>query len=93
MERYHEPRATHHTERCDEEFCRRRHITKLAVFGSYLREDFGPDGDIDLLVEFDPKRTPILFDIADMDLRTPQDLSRYFRDEVVAHAEAQSIEE
>jgi uncharacterized protein len=88
-----------------EEFCRRRHITKLAVFGSYLREDFGPDSDIDLLVEFDPKRTPTLFDIADMeielsellgrkvDLRTPQDLSRYFRDEVVAHAEAQYIED
>jgi uncharacterized protein len=83
-----------------QEFCHRRHITKLAVFGSYLREDFGPESDIDFLVEFDPKHIPTLFDVADMeielsellgrkvDLRTPQDLSRYFRDEVVAHAEA-----
>lgn len=87
-----------------EEFCRRRHIIRLAIFGSYLREDFGPESDIDFLVEFDPKHIPGLFDVADMeielsellgrkvDLRTAQDLSRYFRDEVVAHAEVHYAE-
>jgi len=88
-----------------EEFCRRHHIRKLSIFGSYLREDFGPESDIDFLVEFDPRHIPTLFDIAGMeielsellggkkvDLRTPQDLSRYFRDEVVAEAEVQYAE-
>jgi uncharacterized protein len=87
-----------------EAFCRRRHIRKLSIFGSYLREDFGPDSDIDLLVEFDPQHIPGLLDMADMeielsetlgrkvDLRTAQDLSRYFRDEVVAKAEVQYAE-
>lgn len=87
-----------------EEFCRRRHITKLAVFGSYLRDDFGPESDIDLLVEFDPNHIPGLLDVAGMeielsellgrkvDIRTPQDISRYFRDEVVAQAEVQYVE-
>ncbi len=46
-----------------EEFCKRRHIRKLAIFGSYLREDFGPDSDIDFLVEFDPKHIPWLLDL------------------------------
>lgn len=84
-----------------EEFFKRHHITKLAIFGSYLRDDFGPESDIDLLVEFDPQHIPTLFDVAGMeielfdalgrkvDLRTPQDLSRYFRDEVIAHADVQ----
>ncbi|MEW6349312.1 MAG: nucleotidyltransferase family protein [Thermodesulfobacteriota bacterium] len=87
-----------------EEFCRRHHIKKLAFFGSYLREDFRPDSDIDVLVEFDREHIPGLFDVAGMeielseklgrkvDLRTPQDLSRYFRDEVVAQAEVQYAE-
>jgi uncharacterized protein len=79
--------------------CRRRHIKKLSVFGSYLREDFGPESDIAFLVEFDQRHIPTLFDVAGMeielseilggrkvDLRTPQDLSRYFRDEVAAQA-------
>ena len=86
------------------DFCRRHRIKKLAIFGSYLREDFGPESDIDLLVEFDPEHIPTLFDVAGMeielsealgrkvDLRTPQDLSRYFRDEVVAEAEVQYAE-
>jgi uncharacterized protein len=85
-----------------QEFCRRRHIRKLSVFGSYLREDFGPDSDIDFLVEFEEGCTPGFFELADMeeelsellggpkvDLRTPQELSRYFRDEVMAEAEVQ----
>jgi len=88
-----------------EEFCRRHHITKLSIFGSYLREDFGPESDVDFLVEFHPRHVPTLFDIAGMeielsellggrkvDLRTPEDLSRYFRDEVVAQAEVQYAE-
>jgi len=84
------------------EFCRRHHIRRLALFGSALREDFGPESDIDLLVEFEPGHIPGLFGIARMerelsallggrkvDLRTPEDLSRYFRDEVLRQAEVQ----
>ncbi len=71
-------------------FCRERHIRRLAIFGSALRSDFRPDSDIDLLVEFEPDHIPGLFGIARMerelsalfggrkvDLRTPEDLSRY----------------
>ena len=86
------------------DFCRKHHITKLSIFGSYLRDDFGPESDIDFLVEFDPEHIPGLLEIAGMeielsntlgrkvDLRTAQDLSRYFRDEVVAQAEVQYAE-
>ncbi len=49
------------------EFCRTHGICRLAVFGSALREDFGPDSDIDLLVEFAPDRTPGLFGIVRME--------------------------
>ena len=83
-------------------FCREHGITRLAIFGSALRESFGPDSDVDLLVEFDPERIPTLFDIAGMeqelsalfggrrvDLRTPEDLSRYFRDQVMQEAVVQ----
>ena len=82
------------------EFCRRRHIRKLSFFGSVLRDDFRPDSDVDVLVEFEPGHTPGLFRLGDMsqelssllggrrvDLRTPNDLSHYFRDEVIASAE------
>jgi uncharacterized protein len=86
------------------DFCRKHHIKKLSIFGSYLRDDFGPESDVDLLVEFDPEHIPGLFDVAGMeielsemlgrkvDLRTAEDLSRYFRDEVVAQAEVQYAE-
>jgi uncharacterized protein len=86
------------------EFCRKHHIRKLSVFGSYLREDFGPNSDIDFLVEFEPEHIPGLIGFAGMeielseilgrkvDLRTAQDLSRYFRDEVVEQAEVQFAE-
>ena len=86
------------------DFCRRHHIRKLSIFGSYLRDDFGPESDVDFLVEFDPQTYSSLFDIAGMeielsemlgrkvDLRTAEDLSRYFRDEVVAQAEVQYAE-
>lgn len=39
-------------------FCRRHHITRLALFGSALRDDFGPDSDVDVLVEFAPGHVP-----------------------------------
>ncbi|MBP8625488.1 MAG: nucleotidyltransferase family protein [Syntrophorhabdales bacterium] len=81
------------------EFCRRNHIRRLSVFGSALSEDFRPDSDIDILVEFDPEHIPGLFGMARLerelsamlgrkvDLRTPEDLSRYFRDQVLEKAE------
>ena len=84
------------------EFCRTHGIRRLAIFGSALRDDFGPDSDIDVLVEFAPGRVPGLLGIAGMeielsplfggrkvDLRTPEDLSRYFRQEVLDTAEVQ----
>jgi len=73
------------------DFCRRNHIVRLSVFGSALREDFGPDSDIDFLVEFPPDHVPGLIKLAGMeleltellgrkaDLRTLQELSRCFR--------------
>jgi predicted nucleotidyltransferase len=83
-----------------EEYCRRNHIRKLALFGSVLRGDFGPDSDIDVLVEFEPGETPgfAFVDMEDelsrmvgrkIDLRTPMDLSQYFRDKVVREARVQ----
>ena len=80
------------------EFCRRHSIRKLALFGSFLTGQAQPDSDIDLLVEFEPGRAPGLIRLGALtnelssllarpvDLRTPQDLSRYFRDKVVASA-------
>ncbi len=81
-------------------FCRRHHIRKLAIFGSALREDFGPQSDLDVLVEFEPGHAPGLAFFAmqeelsallgrQVDLNTPQFLSPYFRDEVLAEAEVQ----
>jgi len=80
------------------EFCERNHIRKLSLFGSVLTPRFRPDSDIDVLVDFQPGHVPSLLGIAGMeielserlgrkvDLRTAEDLSRYFRDEVVASA-------
>ncbi len=86
-------------------FCRRNHIRRLSFFGSVLRDDFGPESDVDVLVEFDPDNVPGLLRLAHMerelsglfdgrkvDIRTPQDLSRYFREKVVAAAEVQYAE-
>jgi len=88
------------------EFCRRHHIRRLALFGSALREDFSEESDIDALVEFEPGYTPGLLGMARLerelshilggrkvDLRTPEDLSRYFRDEVLQEAEVQYAQE
>jgi predicted nucleotidyltransferase len=84
------------------EFCKKNHIRKLSLFGSVLRDDFSPDSDIDFLVEFTPGKVPGLIGLSRMerelseilsgqkvDLRTPQDLSKYFRQEVLALAEVQ----
>ena len=49
------------------EYCRANGIARLDVFGSALRADFGPESDIDLLVKFEPGRTPGLFGIARME--------------------------
>ncbi len=82
-------------------FCSRHHIKRLALFGSALRGQLKPESDIDLLVEFDEHHVPGLITMAGMeielteklgrkvDLRTPGDLSRYFRDEVLRQAEVQ----
>jgi predicted nucleotidyltransferase len=81
------------------EFCRRHHIRRLSFFGSVLGADFRPDSDVDVLVEFEPSRVPGLLTLAGLeielsellgrkaDVRTAEDISRYFRDEVVAKAQ------
>jgi hypothetical protein len=83
------------------EFCRRNHIRRLALFGSVLRDDFGPESDVDVLVEFEPDARVGLLGLAGMeielgeilgrkvDLNTPGFLSKYFRDQVLAEAEVQ----
>jgi predicted nucleotidyltransferase len=84
------------------EFCKKNHICKLSLFGSALRDDFRPDSDIDFLVEFEAGKVPGFIGLSRMerelskilggrkvDLRTPQDLSKYFRQEVLARAEVQ----
>lgn len=81
------------------EFCRRNGIQSLSLFGSVLRDDFTPESDIDILVEFKPGRTPGLAFFGSMpddlseilgrrvDLNTAQFLSPYFRQEVLEDAE------
>ena len=80
-------------------FCRRHHITWLAVFGSVLRDDFGPASDVDVIVEFAPGQTPSLFGMYDLeqelsgllsgrpvDLGTKRALTRWIKDRVLAEA-------
>ncbi len=83
------------------DFCRKHSIRRLAFFGSVLRDDFSPESDVDVLVEFEPGRRIGLIGMAKVelelssllgrkaDLRTAPELSRYFRDEVLAEAEEQ----
>ena len=85
------------------EFCSKHHIKKLSLFGSVLRDDFQPESDIDVMVEFEPGHVPG-FAIIDMenelsklagrkvDLRTPKELSRYFRDRVIREAKVEYAE-
>jgi predicted nucleotidyltransferase len=72
------------------DFCQRHHITKMALFGSVLRDDFGPESDVDVIVEFHPEHIPGLafFSMQDelaaiigrrVDMHTPLELSRYFK--------------
>ena len=83
------------------DFCHRNHIRRLSFFGSVLRDDFRPDSDVDVLVEFEPGHTVGLIRLAAMelelsdllgrkvDLRTPAELSRYFRQAVLDSAVVQ----
>lgn len=81
------------------EFCKKHRIRKLSLFGSILRGDFRSDSDVDVLVEFEPEQEPGFLRLARMarelsdmfgrpvDLRTPEDLSRLFREDVINSAE------
>ncbi|MBL8471889.1 MAG: nucleotidyltransferase domain-containing protein [Rhodocyclaceae bacterium] len=84
--------------------CRRHGIQKLSLFGSRMKGTSRPDSDVDLLVEFQAQARPTLLDMAQieielsalldgrkLDLRTAEDLSRFFRDEVVHSAEPQYV--
>jgi hypothetical protein len=82
------------------EFCKRRGIRKLSLFGSVQRDDFGPDSDVDVLVEFEPEYTPGLdfFRIESelseiigrkVDLNTPKFLGKRFREQVIEESETQ----
>ncbi len=85
-------------------FCRQNHIRHLALYGSVLRDDFRPESDVDVLVEFSPGQRVGFFRMAALerelsqligrrvDLRTPRELSRYFRDQVIHQAETQYAE-
>jgi len=83
------------------EFCRRNHIRRLALFGSVLRDDFGPGSDIDVMIEFEPgqlvglrfieieRELSSLLGGRKVDLITPKFLNRRIRDRVLASAEVQ----
>lgn len=80
-------------------FCKANHVRRLSFYGSVIRDDFTPDSDIDMLIEFEPGSRVGLIKMARMenelseilgrkvDLRTPGDLSRYFRQDVIESAE------
>jgi predicted nucleotidyltransferase len=83
-------------------FCKKHHIRKLSLFGSILRDDFESNSDVDVLVEFEFGLVPSFFLLFDMeeelsaifggrkvDIRTPEDLSRYFRQRVMTTAAVQ----
>jgi predicted nucleotidyltransferase len=86
------------------ELCRRHRIRRLSLFGSTLKGTARADSDVDLLVEFEPGSRITFLDMAQIeielsqllggrkvDLRTAEDLSRFFRDEVVRTAEPQYV--
>jgi predicted nucleotidyltransferase len=84
------------------EFCCRHHIRRLALFGSVLRDDFTPQSDVDVLVEFESGHVPGfgMVGLEDelsalvgrkVDLHTPGSLSKYFRDRVVREAQDQYV--
>lgn len=81
-----------------EALCHRYQIRRLMLFGSVLGDDFNPDSDVDVLVEFEPEARVGFFKFVDIqdalsaalgrsvDLHTPQSLSRHFRDNVLGAA-------
>jgi predicted nucleotidyltransferase len=83
------------------EFCVRNHIKRLAIFGSALRDDFTPESDLDVLVEFEPgahvgmiRLAALEFELGEIvgrkvDLNTPGFLSKYYRNQVLSEAEVQ----
>jgi predicted nucleotidyltransferase len=86
-------------------FCQRHHIRRLALFGSVLRDDFGPDSDVDVLVEFTPGRVPGylqlhsieeelsgMLDHRKVDIVTIKALNRRIRDRILAEAVVQYAE-
>jgi len=85
------------------EFCQRHHIKRLALFGSALRDDFTPDSDVDVLVEFEPGTRVGMIRLAGIelelsgildrkvDMHTPGFISKYFRGQVLAEAEDQYV--
>lgn len=85
-----------------EEFCRKHHIRRLSLFGSVVRGDFGPESDVDVLVEFEPAHIPGLdfFTMENelglllgrrVELHTPQFLSAEIRERALAEAEVQYV--
>ncbi|MEW5723372.1 MAG: nucleotidyltransferase family protein [Thermodesulfobacteriota bacterium] len=91
-------------ERTIAKFCRRHRIRRLSLFGSILRDDFGPESDVDMLVEFEEGCVPGLLGMAGLeeelseilgrkvDLRTPAELSRHFREIVLREARPQYVQ-
>ena len=86
-------------------FCRQHKIRKLSLFGSVLRDDFGPESDIDVLVEFSPDAKIGLFELYDLEMElssifggrkieinTPRSLSKYFRERVMDEAKVQYVQ-
>ncbi len=83
------------------EFCKRHRIRKLSLFGSVLRSDFGPESDVDILVEFEPGTRMGLITLSGLelelgeiigrkvDLNTPGFLSKYYRDRIINEAVVQ----
>jgi len=81
------------------ELCQQHHIRKLALFGSVLRDDFGPDSDVDVLVEFEPGARMTLFDMVDIqdelgamlergiDLATFNGINKYVRESILRSAQ------
>jgi len=83
-------------------FCQKHHIRKMALFGSVLRDDFTPNSDVDVLVEFEPGHTPglafftIQMELSEIlghkvDLNTESFLSHHFRHQVTAQAQVQYV--
>jgi hypothetical protein len=86
------------------QFCQQHHICKISLFGSVLRDDFTDQSDVDFLVEFEPGEVPGYLRLAGIenqlsdligrkaDLRTANELSRYFRQEVLDLAVVQYVQ-